>query len=110
MRLHRPVSICTDKAPTYRKVIREINHDYDPHFNSVTHIGRKYLNNRIESEHAALKRLLGYRQIFRSLRSAQATLAGIETKRTLKRDHIHNKQPRVKGEIAFMHQLFQEAA
>nr|WP_282059497.1 IS6 family transposase [Roseobacter litoralis] len=73
VRLHRPVSICTGKAPTYRMVIREINHDYDPHFNSITHIDRKYLNNRIQSEHEALKRLLGYRQIFRSLRSAQAT-------------------------------------
>jgi len=31
VRLHRPVSICTDKASTYRKVIREINHKYDPH-------------------------------------------------------------------------------
>lgn len=110
VRLHRPVSICTDKAPTYRKVIREINHDYDPHFDSITHIDRKYLNNRIESDHAALKRLLGYRQIFRSLRSAKATLAGMETIRTIKRGHIHNKQKGVKGEIAFMHQLFQLAA
>lgn len=62
VRLHRPVSICTDKAPTYRNVIREIKHSYDPHFEYITHIDRKYLNNRIESDHAALKRLLKYRQ------------------------------------------------
>lgn len=110
VRLHRPVSICTDKAPTYRKVIREINHAYDPHFDSITHIDRKYLNNRIESDHAALKRLLGYRQIFRSLASAKATLAGMETIRTIKRGHIHNKNPGVQGGIEFMHQLFQVAA
>lgn len=67
--LHRPVSICTDKAPTYRKVIREINHRYDPHFDYIMHVDRKYLNNRVESDHAALKRRLGYRQSFRSLRS-----------------------------------------
>ncbi|MDC0116123.1 IS6 family transposase [Octadecabacter sp.] len=109
VRLHRPVSICTDKAPTYRKVIREINHAYDPHFDSITHIDRKYLNNRIESDHAALKRLLGYRQIFRSLRSAKATLAGMETIRTIKRGHIHNKISSVRGEIEFIHQLFQVA-
>lgn len=110
VRLHRPVSICTDKAPTSRKVIREINLAYDPHFDSITHIDRKYLNNCIESDHAALKRLLGYRQIFRSLRSAKATLAGMETIRSIKRGHIHNKIPSVRGEIAFMHQLFQVAA
>ncbi|MDD7973948.1 IS6 family transposase, partial [Roseinatronobacter alkalisoli] len=37
VRRHRPLSICTDKAPTYRKVIREINHRYDPHFVSDGH-------------------------------------------------------------------------
>ncbi|MEM0937891.1 MAG: DDE-type integrase/transposase/recombinase [Pseudomonadota bacterium] len=66
VRLHRPVTICTDKAHAYRKVIREINHRYDPHFDSIRHIDRKGRNNLIESDHAALKRLLGYRQSFRS--------------------------------------------
>lgn len=35
VRLHRPVTICTDKAPTYRKVIRDENRRYDPLFNSL---------------------------------------------------------------------------
>ena len=38
-----------------------------------------------------------------------ATLSSIETIRTIKRDHIHNKQPGVKGvkgEIEFINQLF----
>ncbi|MGC1430214.1 MAG: DDE-type integrase/transposase/recombinase, partial [Albidovulum sp.] len=78
VRRHRPVSICTDKVLTYQKVIREINHRYDPHFNYITHVDRKNLNNRVESDHAALKRLLGYRQSFRSLRCAKATLLGME--------------------------------
>ena len=60
VRLHRPVSICTDKAPTYRKIIRDIIHRYDPHFDHITHIDKKCRNNRVESDHAALKRLLGY--------------------------------------------------
>lgn len=84
VRLHRPVSICTDKAPTYRKVIREINHRYDPHFDYITHIDKKYRNNRVESDHAALKMLLGYRQRFRLLRCAKATLKGMVTGRTIK--------------------------
>ena len=38
VRLHRPVTIVTDKAHSYRRVIREINHSYDPHFDSIRHI------------------------------------------------------------------------
>ncbi|MEP4037922.1 IS6 family transposase [Pseudophaeobacter sp.] len=110
VRLHRPVSNCTDKAPTYRKVIREINHRYDPHFDYITHLDRKYLNNRVESDHAALKRLLGYRQSFRSLRTAKATLRGIETIRTIKNGHVQTKQSGVRGEIVFVQSLFALAA
>lgn len=109
VRLHRPVKICTDKAPAYRRVIRDINHRYDPHFDSIQHIDKKWRNNPIESDHAAMKRLLGYRQSFRSLRSAKATLSGIETIRTVKRGHIHNKQPGVEGEIQFISELFEAA-
>jgi IS6 family transposase len=91
-------------------VIREINYRYDPHFDSIRHINRKWRNNLIESDHAAVKRLLGYRQSFRFLRSAKATLSGIETIRTIKRGHVHHKQPGVHGEIAFMAALFEAAA
>ena len=110
VRLHRPVTILTDKAHSYRRVIREINHRYDPHFESIRHIDRKWRNTRIESDHAAMKRLLGYRQSFRSLRTAKATLSGIETIRTIKLGHIHYKQSGVLGEIAFIHGLFETAA
>lgn len=110
VRLHRPVTICTDKAPTYCKAIRDENRRYDPHFDSITHIDRKWRNNRIESDHAALKRLLGYRQSFRSLRTAKATLQSIEAIRTIKSNHIPGIAPGVQGEIAFVHQLFGLAA
>ena len=110
VRLHRPVTICTDKAKTYRRVIQEINHRYDPHKDSIRHIDQKWRNNLIESDHAAMKRLLGYRQSFRSLRTAKATLTGIETIRTIKRGHIHHKRPGVKGELTFIANLFAAAA
>ena len=105
-RLHRPVTIVTDKAHSYRRVIREINQHYDPHFDSIRHIDKKWRNNLIESDHAAIKRLLGYRQSFRSLRSAKATLSGIETIRTIKRGNIDQKHPGVQGEINIINQLF----
>jgi len=109
-RLYRPVSIFTDKAPAYRKVIQDLNHRYDPHFDSITHNDRKWRNNRIESDHAALKRLLGTRQSFRSLRSAKATLMAIETIRTIKNGHVENRRPGVRGEIDFVRNLFDAAA
>ena len=110
VRLHRPVTIVTDEAQSYQRVIREINHRYDVHFDSIRHIDQKWRNNRIESDHAAMKRLLGYRQSFRSLRSAKATLSGIETIRTIKRGHVHHKISGVKGEIEFIRRLFENAA
>lgn len=110
VRLHCPVTICTDKAHAYRRVILKINHRYDPHFDSIRHIDRKWRNNLIESDYAAMKRLLGYRQSFRSLRTAKATLRGIETIRTIQRGHICHTQPGAQCEIAFIADLFEAAA
>ncbi len=104
VRLHRPVTICSDKAHAYRRGVRETNHRHDLHFDSIRHVDQKWRNNLIESDHAALSRLLGYRQSFRSLRSAKATLCGIETMRTIKSDRIHNKEPGILGEIQFISQ------
>nr|WP_254694098.1 transposase [Sulfitobacter sp. SK012] len=110
VRLHRPVLIITNKVPTYYKVICEINHCYDPYFDGIRHIDKKWRNNRIESDHAALKRLLGHRQRFRSLPTAKATLKGIETTGTIKNQHIHNPHPGVQGEVGFVKNLFRTAA
>jgi IS6 family transposase len=90
VRLHRPVSICMYKAPTYRKVIRDINYRYDRHLNHITHIDKKYRNNRVENDHTAVKRLLGYRQSFRPLRPAKATQQEMEAFRTIKNGRIQN--------------------
>ena len=57
-----------------------------------------------------MKRLLGYRQSFLSLRSAKVTLSGIETIRSIKRGHVCHKKPGVKGEIEFVRRLFESAA
>ena len=70
--------ICIDKAQSYRRFIREINYRYDPHFDCIRHVDKKWLNNRIESDHAAMKRFLGYRQSFRSLRKVKVVLICIE--------------------------------
>ncbi|WP_299152836.1 DDE-type integrase/transposase/recombinase [uncultured Tateyamaria sp.] len=64
---HDQDRVFADKAPTYRRVIREINHRYDPHFDSIRYVDKKWRNNLIESDHAATKRLLDRRQSVRSL-------------------------------------------
>ncbi|MEL6572881.1 MAG: IS6 family transposase [Pseudomonadota bacterium] len=109
VRLHRPITIVTDKAHSYRQVIREINHPYDPHFDTIRHIDKNWRDNLIESDHAAIKRLLGYRRSFRSLRSAEANLSGIEVIRTIKNGHICYRHLGVPGEILLINQLFEGA-
>ncbi|CTQ48882.1 hypothetical protein JDO7802_00890 [Jannaschia donghaensis] len=97
-----------DKAPGYRKVIQDLNRRYDLHFDSILHVDRTWRNNRIESDQAALTRLPGPRQSFRSLRSAKATVVAIETIRTIKNGHISNTAPGVRGEADFVRALFRK--
>lgn len=56
-----------------------------------------------------MKRLLGYRQSFQSLKSVKATLSRIETIRTIKRGNIQDRNPGIRGEIQFISQLFEIA-
>ncbi len=57
-KLYRPVTITTDKAWNYKKIIVETNAGCDP-ADQIRHIDRKYLNNRIESDHVALRQCQG---------------------------------------------------
>ncbi len=110
VREYRPIGICTDKSPTLRKVIAELNDDWDPLEHRYIHVDEKHKNNRIESDHAALKRLLRTGKSFRRLHSAKSTLKGIEAIRTIKHNHIRNIKPGVRGEIEFVNKLFDLAA
>ncbi|WP_183970175.1 DDE-type integrase/transposase/recombinase [Sagittula marina] len=47
----------TDKAQRYARVVREFNARLGPQ-DAIRHLDHKYLNNRIESNHAALKQRL----------------------------------------------------
>ncbi|SHF42768.1 DDE domain-containing protein [Litoreibacter ascidiaceicola] len=76
----------------------------------IVHINRKWENNRIESDHAALKKLITPMRGFKSLSSAKATLHGIEAIRTIKRGHVHGKEAGITGEIRFVESLFGLAA
>ena len=57
VRLYQSLTIVTDKAVTYATVIGEIHERLGPE-DAIRHVTGKHLNNRIESDHAALMRLL----------------------------------------------------
>ena len=106
---YQPLTIITDKANCYAKVIGEINGRLVPE-NTIRHIDCKHLNNRIESDHAALKRRLRPTRGFQTLAGAKAALAGIETFRTIRKGQFEDCETVVTNEIAFVANLFPVAA
>lgn len=109
MHHYQPLTIITDKAHSYAKVIGEINGQLGPE-NAIHHIDRKYLNNRIESDHTALKQRLRPMRGFQTLAGAKAALAGIETFRTIRKGQFENCETGVINEITFIANLFPAAA
>lgn len=90
-------------------MIEDLNNG-SPRASIASRIDSKWRNNPIESDHAALMRLLRAWQSFRSLRTAKATLTGNEAIRTIKNGRIAGKAEDVLGEITFVRDLFREAA
>jgi len=70
------------------------------------HIDEKGCNNRIESDHAALKRIVNPAKGYKTLRTAKATLQGIESFRTIKRGDIHEPTLIAAGEVRLVNELF----
>ena len=104
-RLYRPVTITTDKAWIYKKIIAEKDVYCDPP-DQIRHIDRKYLNNRIASDHAALKKVITLMRGFQSLKEAKATLKGIKAIRMIVKGGVYGLQPGVPGQIDFIQDLF----
>jgi|GEM_PF-2914438 len=107
--LYPPMTIVTDKAPTYPAIIKTMgDHAYSNL--PVEHINQKWCNNRIESDHAALKRITNPGKGFQSMRSAKATLQGVEAMRTIKRGHLFEKPKNAAAEVRLLESLFPFAA
>jgi IS6 family transposase len=107
--LYPPATLVTDKAPTYPAIIQSMGVDnyYNEH---VKHIDQKWCNNRIESDHAALKRLIKPRKGFQTLRTAKATLLGVEAFRTIKRADIFKPAVHASAELRLINDMFGIAA
>jgi transposase, IS6 family len=86
MRNWPPVSITTDKLGSYPKALRRLKREGELK-DTVRHRTSKYLNNRIEADHGALKRLIRPTRGFQSMKTAYATIKGFEIMRMIRRRH-----------------------
>ena len=83
----KPKTINTDKNPTYNKAILDLKSSKRCS-KSLFHRQVKYLNNRIESDHGRLKRLIKPTNGFKSMKSAYATIKGFEVMRMFKKKQL----------------------
>ena len=100
-----PSSITTDKLASYPKAIRRLQKE-DLLSKNVEHRKSKYLNNIIEADHGALKRVIRPTRGFQRMRTAYATIKGFEVMRMIRRGHCIRQQPGATGEIRFVNKLF----
>jgi transposase, IS6 family len=104
-----PSSITTDKLASYPKaIIRLQNEGLLPQ--DVGHRTSKYLNNILEADHGALKRVIRPTRGFQTMKTAAATLTGFEIMRMIRRGHCIQRERRATGEIRLVNQLFGLAA
>ncbi len=103
-----PSSITTDKLASYPKAIRRLQNE-GLLAKGVEHRTSKYMNNVIEADHGALKRIIRPTRGFQTTRTASATLRGFEVMRMIRRGHCILPQPGVIGEIRLVNQFFGRA-
>src|SRR5688572_18303024 len=100
-----PSSITTDKLASYPKAIQRLQKEGLLSKN-VEHRTSKYLNNIIESDHRALKRVIRSTRGFQRMKTASATIRGFEVMRMIRRGHCMLPATSVTGEIRLVNQLF----
>ena len=76
----------------------------------VEHRTSKYLNNIIEADHGALKRMIRPTRGFQRMKTAAATLKGFEVMRMIRRGDCILRQAGPIGEIRLVNQFFGLAA
>jgi IS6 family transposase len=104
-----PSSITTDKLASYPKAILRLqNEGLLP--NDVVHRTSKYLNNILEADHGALKRVIRPTRGFQTMKTAAATLTGFEIMRMIRRGHCIQRKRQATGEVRLVNRLFGLAA
>jgi transposase-like protein len=100
-----PASITTDKLASYPKAIRRLQNE-DLLSKDVEHRTSKNLNNVIEADRCALKRVIRPTRGFQRRKTASATIKGFEVMRMIRRGHCGLAQRGVTGEIRLVNHLF----
>src|SRR5258708_7521464 len=100
-----PSTITTDKLASYPKAIRRLMRE-DKLGDETVHRNSKYLNNIIEADHGALKRVIRPTRGFQTMKTAYATIKGFEIMRMIRRGHCILREPGPTGEIRFINKLF----
>jgi transposase-like protein len=75
-----PAEVITDRAPTYPRVVDEL-------WPAVWHHSEQYANNRIEADHAQLKRWLRPRRGIKTMTGLRILAAGHAFVQNLRRGH-----------------------
>src|SRR5918995_102053 len=104
-----PSSITTDRLASYPKAIRRLQSE-GLLSKDVEHRTSKYLNNIIEADHGALKRMIRPTRGFQQMKTASTTLKGFEVMRMVRRGHCMLRHAGVTGEVRLVNQLFGLAA
>jgi IS6 family transposase len=109
VRDYPPSSITTDKLASYPKAIRRLQNE-GLLSKDVEHRTSKYLNNIIEADHGALKRMIRPTRGFQRMKTASTTLKGFEVMRMVRRGHCMLRHAGVIGEVRLVNQLLGLAA
>jgi transposase-like protein len=104
-----PCSITTDKLASYSKAIQRLQKE-GLLSKAIEHRTSKYLNNIIEADHGALKRVIRPTRGFQRMKTAAATLTGFEIMRMIRRGQCIQREHQATGEIRLVNQLFGLAA
>ena len=102
-----PRKLNTDKAAAYGSAIQELKQEGKLPA-EIEHRQVKYLNNRLESDHGKLKRLVKPTLGFKSMKTAYATLKGFEVMRALKKGQASafQYQKGIQGEVRLVERCF----
>ena len=102
---HAPSVINTDRNPSYGDAIRRLKKSHMLAA-SVDHRQVKYLNNQLEADYGAIKRRIRSMLGFKSLKTAYATLKGVEVMRMIRKRQCILLKAGVASERQFFNKLF----
>lgn len=101
-----PSVINTDRNPTYNQAINELKQE-GLLSEKVKHLQIKYRNNRLESDHGKLKQVINPTRDFQSMKTAYASIKGMEIMRMFRKGQFNCWMYGNRSEVKFINQLFQ---